>query len=492
MESVNKAESPPVESGVCCPECDYNLTGLTSDRCPWCGWKLDADVLIADARRPSHAYRFSVAFVAMIVGLGALLALVTLVLRGKRLSLEDGFAVLAVLVAVAGHLSLSVLALLSRRRWPMRPGTAADLLRFLGWLSIAAGVAAATRFLFVAPTPRFVRDVQVNGVLEFVVAGALFTLPGAMLLILRLVSFKSSAEALTPPRKAGEPSTSSLPTQASYAVEFVGRYASDQVRSTWTDARRLTTPALDALISRTWEAQRALAQEDGQMLFNGELVRLVRHETAARTLTLHTGPTNFRDFAGTHLYNASHVAAHHPECFADALGISAVPVTRDGMIALGRRGPNVAFHAGFLHPLGGIVDPSDRRADGSADVFGAMLRELFEELAIESQEVANVAVIALVRDRQLLQPELLFDVSLELTRDELAARSNPSADGQEHTGIEFVRDEPDAILPFLRRAAPVTPVVEAALLIHGRLSWGTDWYEQSCYVLFGELPPQSV
>ena len=27
----------PTDTGLCCPRCDYNLTGLTLDRCPECG-----------------------------------------------------------------------------------------------------------------------------------------------------------------------------------------------------------------------------------------------------------------------------------------------------------------------------------------------------------------------------------------------------------------------------------------------------------------------
>ncbi|MBP7936872.1 MAG: hypothetical protein KA354_19700 [Phycisphaerae bacterium] len=35
----------PGDSGLCCPHCEYNLTGLTENRCPECGLQFDPDEL---------------------------------------------------------------------------------------------------------------------------------------------------------------------------------------------------------------------------------------------------------------------------------------------------------------------------------------------------------------------------------------------------------------------------------------------------------------
>jgi len=55
---------------------------------------------------------------------------------------------------------------------------------------------------------------------------------------------------------------------------------------------------------------------------------------------------------------------------ADPLGISCTVMTSDGFLVFGRRGPRVVFHAGFLHTFGGLLEPSDRDADGRYDVEG--------------------------------------------------------------------------------------------------------------------------
>ena len=157
----------------------------------------------------------------------------------------------------------------------------------------------------------------------------------------------------------------------------------------------------------------------------------------------------------------------------------------DYVLVLGRRGEKVAFHSGHLHTFGGLVELTDRRPDGTYDVFGAMIRELREEAGVEPGEIRDLSIIALVRDRDILQPELIFEAVLDVTSKELLSRFDASAPGQEHTALQLVFSEPDAILPFLSRSAPVAPVAEAALLLHGRESFGQDWYEQTCFVLYG-------
>jgi 8-oxo-dGTP pyrophosphatase MutT (NUDIX family) len=226
------------------------------------------------------------------------------------------------------------------------------------------------------------------------------------------------------------------------------------------------------------------------MLFNGNLVRLVEALATSKKLHLELGPTCYRDFLGTNLHNAATLLRAGEQHLANPLGVSSTVITRDGFLVFGRRSAQVAFHTGHLHTFGGLLEPSDRDAVGRFDMFGAAVRELNEELGIRKEEIAEIVIAGLVRDRNILQPEVLFEVTLTLSRAELAARFDPTLPGQEHTGLEFVHDDPEAIVPFVRRSTPVAPVAAAAMLLQGRHAWGTDWYEQSCYVLYGELPPK--
>jgi len=85
---------------------------------------------------------------------------------------------------------------------------------------------------------------------------------------------------------------------------------------------------------------------------------------------------------------------------------------------------------------------------------------------------------------------LMFEARVTVARDELASRLAGLGGADEHSGIEFVPDEAEQIVPFLEESSSVAPVAEAALLLHGRLAWGEPWYQQSCLVRYGELPPR--
>jgi len=476
---------PPDELDLTCPECDYNLTGAPGDRCPWCGWEIEVEALVAAHRGLHRMRRISVACAAATIAGASVVAMTSLLRMPQgRLSLLDGIAVLSVFVAVMGHLGLVVVAGFGQGPWPLRGGTAAELLRFAGWVSVVGGIVGGASFLQVAPTPLVVRGVPVNGGFEFVLGGVLYSLPGFMLLGLRLVSVRVPGRTK---RKAASNETNG----ATFVVEAVGPIAPDRLSQTWTDRPRPTTAAIEERIARTWETQTALAQVDGRRLYNGDLVRLVAARVTDSALHLELGPTCYRDFVGTNLYAASLTREHGAEFLGDALGISATVITSDGLLAYGRRNQTVAFHGGYLHTFGGLIERSDVRADGVCDVVGAMMRELEEELGLIGNEVRNLAITGLVRDRAILQPELLFDVTIGLSRSDLVARFERIVEGQEHERIEFVADEPEAIVPFLSRSAPVAPVAAAAMLLHGKINWGDAWYEQACYVLFGEAPKHS-
>lgn len=474
--------TPPDELDLTCPECDYNLTGAPGGRCPWCGWDIDVDALVAAHRKGGRSRRISIAIAAAFVAIATLVAALSLSrVRQTRLSLLDGIAVLSVGVAVLGHAGLALVAAFSGKRWPLRGGTAAELLRFAGWVSIVGGIIGGASLLQAAPTPRFVRGVQVNGVFEFVLAGFLYALPGFTLLGLRLVSVREPART-----KQSKPPT--VHTAAPFVVEAVGPFAATKLTPNWTGRPRETTPAIEERIARTWEAQSALAEAEGRRLYNGDLVRLIRAEVRRDALRLELGPTCYRDFVGTNLYAGQVPRRLDAGFLADALGISATLVTRDGFLAYGRRNRTVAFHGGYLHTFGGLVEKSDLRPGDRCDILGAIHRELDEELHLSSDDLRDTVITGLVRDRTILQPELLFDVSTGLSRRELVDRFKTVVDGQEHDEIEFVADEPDSIVPFLRKSAPVAPIAAAAMLLHGRIAWGEGWYEQACYLLYGDLP----
>jgi len=442
-------------------------------------------VLLHQARFDPTARRISAGLTALIIGVLTFTALGALMIRARQLSLFDVIAVVGVGLGAVGHIVLGLSILFAGARFPLRRSLTADLLLLCACLSIVAGIVGAIGVWTSPPVERIVRGVQVSGVFEFGVTSTAYALPGLLLLAMRAVSYRHPH---SPRKNYAPPTRTDNVSSASFSVDALRVFHPGEISQAWNGANRPTSPTVERFIRQAWEAQTALAAENPGSLFNGDLVRVIRVVVAEKKLHFDLGSTCFRDFLGTNLLNASTVIKSDARYLADALGVSSIVLTSDGFVALGRRSDLVAYHAGFLHTFGGLVETTDRDESGEFDFFAAAVREMGEELNITSKDISTIVAMGVIRDRKIHQPELLFDVTISLSKTELSACFDSHSPAQEHTGIEFVHDDPDAVLPFLSRSGPVAPVAEAGLLIHGRRQWGSNWYEQACYVLYGELP----
>lgn len=256
-------------------------------------------------------------------------------------------------------------------------------------------------------------------------------------------------------------------------VQACGRFPRERVRVTFDAAPRPSTPALDAFIAEEWQRQIALAEGTQRMLFNGEMLRYVSHSVEAEAprqrFEMMVGPTCYRDFVGTNLYGGHWLERVGWESFSNAVGTTATILTADGMICYGRRSQRVAFHAGHVHTFGGALEMNDRAADGSVDVFGSLRRELREELALTSDDIAAIECVGLIRDKEIHQPELLFEARVRLTADEIRVRWESAEAKDEHEGLVSFRDDSAAIDEFISTCGAIAPVAVGALEIHRRL-----------------------
>jgi 8-oxo-dGTP pyrophosphatase MutT (NUDIX family) len=269
-----------------------------------------------------------------------------------------------------------------------------------------------------------------------------------------------------------------LPFDLPFTIDAFGPFTSEQLSIRWSDAPRPTTPDLDARIADAWDRMFADCDRRGAMLFNGALIRYISHQCADGRLEVAAGPTNYRDFAGTNLLNGQLINDVGWDHFANPIGTTATVITSDGHLLYGRRNDRVAFHANHLHTIGGGLEDAERATDNTVDAFTSVCRELREELRLEESEIADLICLGLIHDLEIHQPELIFDASVALTRDQLFDRLDLNDAHQEHAAFEACADEPNAIAPFIQTAGLIAPVAVGALLLHGRHCWGDDWYHR--------------
>jgi len=239
-----------------------------------------------------------------------------------------------------------------------------------------------------------------------------------------------------------------------------GSFAPEQVAAELIGRPFYPGPDLAWEIDLEWDLRLREAEARGAEFFDGELARLVDCELREGVLQLRLQRTSYKAFVGTNLRDTS--LPDHLR--ADPLGNSAVVVTADGKIIVGRRSEAVFGHPGWYHCIGGHIDP-DLHADGRVvDTFRAVTDEVTEELNVMADELEEIVCLGVIRDAASRQPEQLFAVRLRREAHELLAR------GGEHESLFPIDDTPEEVERFLGESGDKTvPVARAALRMHAGL-----------------------
>jgi 8-oxo-dGTP pyrophosphatase MutT (NUDIX family) len=226
---------------------------------------------------------------------------------------------------------------------------------------------------------------------------------------------------------------------------LIGCWRYGAVHLDWQDGPWQPEVAVRARIEAHWATACA---RPGVHLFDGPLARFIAAAVADDgSLILRVQPTSYRMFLGT---NGRSPGPGADQQLANPLGTSAVVVTADNRLLLGRRSARVALHPGRLHPFGGCIEVGER------DVFASIARELHEELGVVATELA---LAALVREPDLRQPELIFVARVAASEAALRATLDPA----EHSDLWSTAAEAPA------DDADLTPIARAAVAAWLRL-----------------------
>lgn len=249
-------------------------------------------------------------------------------------------------------------------------------------------------------------------------------------------------------------------------IHLLGDWPHERLRVSLVPSGLRLTPVLESAIEQAWnEASR----QPGVHLFDGPLCRLERVAQDDGVLHLSLSPTSYRIFMGTNARHPEWADRYGPQVMAAAVGTSVVLRSDDGRLVFGRRSQRVALYPGCAHPFGGTMEPP---ADGAApDLLGEMRRELQEEVGLSAGDLTDLRVIALVEDRRLRQPELVYAAHTALTSTAIAAR----LDAEEHTACWLLPDDEAAISAVFTAGEAMTPVLAGTLLAWGWRRFGEAW-----------------
>ena len=259
-----------------------------------------------------------------------------------------------------------------------------------------------------------------------------------------------------------------------FFLDVAGRFTRQGILTEWTPQHRITNPEVERIVENTWASEIECAHRAGRRLYNGRLCRLWESSCENQNLVLKLGEVSFKEFLGTNLTHAYLRYFHGPEVLADAVGVSIVVTTSDGFIVLGRRSQSVFYHAGRIHPVGGMLE---YKTDVAPHPFDAAAEELIEETNLDPGDLREMLCIGLVRDKHIVQPELIFDATVSADFSAIRQAHPQASDAGEHSELLAVRDHPAAVVNFIEQNfADLTPLGTASLLVHGLRHWGSGWF----------------
>lgn len=469
------SNSIPTDTGQRCLECDYNLTAITADRCPECGWNINWNLVeLAGEPEPVNPIQSMLVVLGVFCGVGSVMVAGWLFPTASNTAPVTQLYPFFTAIVGAIHIALLVTAVLKTRS-DSNP---------LKVIKVSAVLAAIVQIILAI---LFAVDLQPNqSFFSYAILSFFTSLPGTTLIFATSISLPARQERKRRLEMRLKRQTNNQSPPPHFVIEFMTTYDEGTLRVVHKNIPRTIEPAVESAIEKTWTEKQREAKTTGRKLHNGQLARLVHWTACDNAAKLTVADTDYITFLGTNLHNTHLLESYSPDCFANAVGTSAIVITKDGGLLMGRRSNRVAYHAGYLHTIGGMLEKEDR-VDDEYEAFAAIKREIREELKLTDDEITEVQCTGLVRDVQIMQPELIFDARVNLTLADIRSRFNADTD-EEHTALEAVRDDPEAIVPFIDNADPITPVTVAALMLHGRLMWGETWYENTAYVLLGDLP----
>jgi len=261
-----------------------------------------------------------------------------------------------------------------------------------------------------------------------------------------------------------------------FILEVFGAFTPSQLQIKFDGSAPIRNAEINLLVEETWARIQHESTKIGINLFNGTLLKYLRHSTFHNRLSIDVTITDYANYIGTNYFNSHRGDEFGWEQYSNPLGVSANIVTSDGWLVYGRRGERVFTHRKYVHAFGGGLELNDVHVDGTVDAFAGIEREIMEELNLGHEDIEELICIGLVKAEPTKQPEIIFDSHVKCTKDALLARTGSAAFKSEHESIESCRNNHESLADFLVSANPIASVAIGAACLHGKRLFGDEWY----------------
>ena len=248
-------------------------------------------------------------------------------------------------------------------------------------------------------------------------------------------------------------------------LHAIGDWGAERVVVREVASTRRIVAEVEMLVDEAWEDVKL---RPGVKLYDGPMCRMEWLQASVERLEIGLSGTSYKPFMGTNLSHPELADQFGTEVMANPVGVSSAVESADGYLLLGRRNGSVAYYPNRTHPFAGALEPRD-----GGDVFGAVGRELNEELGLTAEDIELTRCTGVVEDLRLRHMEMLFRVKTKLSR----AKIESQVHREEHGDSVAVRAEGGEVKEFLRDEA-LTPVAVGSLLLWGRIVLGRGWFEE--------------
>lgn len=251
-----------------------------------------------------------------------------------------------------------------------------------------------------------------------------------------------------------------------YSVVWTGNIPVSEVVCNYNpDATIDYSPAEMADIEARWKVLTARRSKMKDL----PLYRLRSIQGEGDKLILDLGRTGYKEYQCTNVRKPSWATENPENKMSNPLAISVVAKTPDPAIFINQRSASVGEYPNRLHvtPAGHIHPPQS--------IEEAIMAELDEELAITYRKIiSEIRIIGLVINRDYNKPELIAELRVTPSAEEVLARS--ARDAWEYRTLQKLDWQENVIRDALTKDnLQWVPPGHAALLLAGRLDFGEGW-----------------